>query len=59
MHCQKCPEAKYNGETGGNSTFRFNNHRHYQAENASSSAIAFQCRWPQLLTTVTWNLFRF
>ena len=28
IHCQKCPEAKYIGETGGNFRYRFNNHAH-------------------------------
>ena len=26
IHCQKCPEAQYIGETGGNFRYRFNNH---------------------------------
>ena len=26
IHCQKCPEALYIGETGGNFRYRFNNH---------------------------------
>ena len=28
IHCQKCPEALYIGETGGNFRYRFNNHTH-------------------------------
>ena len=28
IHCQKCPEAQYIGETGGNFRHRFNNHTH-------------------------------
>ena len=28
VHCQKCPEAKYIGETGGNFRYRFNNRTH-------------------------------
>ena len=28
IHCQKCPEAQYIGETGGNFRYRFNNHSH-------------------------------
>ena len=43
IHCQKCPEALYIGETDGNFRYRFNNHTHYQTEKASSAAIAFQC----------------
>ena len=48
IHCQKCPEAQYIGETGGNFRYSFDNRTHYQTEKASSSAIAFQCRWSQL-----------
>ena len=44
IHCKKCPETLYIGETGGNFIYRFNDHTHYQTENASSSAIALQCR---------------
>ena len=29
IHCQKCPEAQYIGETGGNVRYRFSNHTHY------------------------------
>ena len=29
IKCQKCPEAQYIGETGGNFRYRFNNHTHY------------------------------
>ena len=28
IHCQKCPEAQYIGETGGSFRYRFNNHTH-------------------------------
>ena len=28
IHCQKCPEALYIGETGGSFRYRFNNHTH-------------------------------
>ena len=28
IHCKKCPEAQYIGETGGNFRYRFNNHTH-------------------------------
>ena len=28
IHCKKCPEALYIGETGGNFRYRFNNHTH-------------------------------
>ena len=28
IHCQKCPEAQYIGEIGGNFRYRFNNHTH-------------------------------
>ena len=28
IHCQKCPEALYVGETGGSFRYRFNNHTH-------------------------------
>ena len=28
IHCKKCPEALYIGETGGNFKYRFNNHTH-------------------------------
>ena len=42
IHCQKCPETQYFGETVGNFIYRFNNHTRYQTEKASSSAIAFQ-----------------
>ena len=28
INCQKCPEALYIGETGGNFRYRFNNHMH-------------------------------
>ena len=28
IHCQKCPEALYIGETGGNFRYKFNNHTH-------------------------------
>ena len=28
IHCQKCPEAQYIGETGGIFRYRFNNHTH-------------------------------
>ena len=44
IHCQKCQETLYIGETGGNFRYRFNNHTHYQTEKVSSAAIAFQCR---------------
>ena len=47
IHCKKCPEAQYIGETERNFRFRFNNHTHYQTEKASSSDIEFQCRWSQ------------
>ena len=28
IHCKKCPEALYFGETDGNFIYRFNNHTH-------------------------------
>ena len=28
IHCQKCPEAQYIDEIGGNFKYRFNNHTH-------------------------------
>ena len=41
IHCQKCPEKQYIGETGGNFRYRFNNHTHYQTEKASPLPLHF------------------
>ena len=41
IHCQKCQEAQYIGETCGNFRYRFNNHTLYQTEKAPSLPLHF------------------
>ena len=56
IHCQKCQEAQYIGETGGNFRYRFNNHTHSITQ---KSFFLCHCISMQMITTLTISKFAF